>query len=590
MSFLFFLTIYFILHDIVYSLNQVNFTSGSGYILSAFGDFNSDQKTDIFMISDDCKSFRILLQGKYDSDELSIESFPDNRVVNCDSEETIVALIPGDFHGETFLDVAVVTKKDNDIYNIRLVRGSRSNVIDCEPLKKSPLITSQVMPAMLDFNGDMICDLLTYNETHKAIIHYGGLGDPFSKSKQLTFITEKMSDKYSSAFVDVNDDGVADLVYATDKEFYYYHSLLTKFDENPSKKIDFPKDCKNIGQSLFIDIFGTGKLTHVLPANCKGQAQLFFYDDKHDEWNSSLTNNLADEDKKLCFAHLHHKKLRLPIALRAGDYNLDGLPELVGSFKRCDDNAGNEFLGILESEKDEKLRFSLGPKYNLPGSHFVGSFLDLSENGRLDLIYTNEYNGKLYLGAIGDFERDDTNFLKIMLGSGLCPINGCRSSAFSKERINYGSNLPGARFRYFLKDTNDKTKISVASQLTCSSHFALQTPYIVFGLGKYVNYVDNIEVSIPYNHINFTTKVRRHTIEQTVPDAQILIIPRPPNKPNKWLERLYLTPGTRIISTLYTLLGICAILSIVIYVLHRKEKQEDATENAEFRQIWFDRR
>ena len=39
---------------------------------------------------------------------------------------------------------------------------------------------------------------------------------------------------------------------------------------------------------------------------------------------------------------------------------------------------------------------------------------------------------------------------------------------------------------------------STASQLTQSAYFPLQLPYMLFGLGRTPNFVDHLEVGIPY--------------------------------------------------------------------------------------------
>lgn len=593
------LIISFSLFDISLCLNQVNFPHGAGYVLAAFGDFNGDQRTDVFMIHKDQLSLRVLLQGKWEEDDLSVESFPARNVLTCNSTEAIVSLIPGDFHGQTFVDIAVVTINEQSTYNVRLINGTRTNSIDCESLNSSPLITSQVIPTMVDFNGDMICDLLTYTEEDGAVIYsfnqITSPRHPYSRHK-LKFIKEPMSNRFASAFVDVNDDGVADLVYSSTSEtneekIYYYHSTIDGYEKNPFREITLPFDqCEEVGQSIFIDLNGSGSLSHLLPANCGGRAKLLHFDLKNEKW-SILTDEIVKEGQKLRFASFTHNSLTMPIAVRAGDLDLDGIPELVSMFE--DPKSKNKFTGVLvRPSYSDKSTYLLSSSYFISGFNWVASLLDLGENGRLDIVYTNQINGSVYFGAYGGFERQDTNFLKIMCGSGLCPVTGCRGNAWElrKDRINYGSNLPGPCFRYSLKDTNDATKLFKGCQLTMNSHFSLQTPYLVLGLGKYVNYVDIVEISIPFNHVNKTKRPRRHKIEQIVPDAQLLIIPRPPNEPKKWLERLYLTPGNRIVDTLYTLLGICAVLLVIIVFLHRQEKLEDAAENKEFKQNWLDRR
>ena len=128
-------------------------------IVAAFADMNADKMTDILLIDKGLKSFTIMKHEDHDEFEARILS----ASKTCYMKEEIVSLVPGDFHGNTFVDVAVISRNPGrgDVYNIRIVKGSGpGNDFDCGILNETTVYTSIVEPLLLDYNGDMICDLL----------------------------------------------------------------------------------------------------------------------------------------------------------------------------------------------------------------------------------------------------------------------------------------------------------------------------------------------------------------------------------------------------------------------------------------------
>ena len=102
---------------------------------------------------------------------------------------------------------------------------------------------------------------------------------------------------------------------------------------------------------------------------------------------------------------------------------------------------------------------------------------------------------------------------------------------------------------------------------------------MVLGLGSYANYVDQIKVTVPGGK----DEKREHIIEQVVPDAQVIVIPHPMDEPRYWMTKLFYTPSDIVFQTLYTLLGICVTLLVIIFGLHKREQIEDKKEQREFR-------
>lgn len=72
-------------------------------IIAAFGDFNSDELTDVFVISNKSRTLEVLLA--YDVEPLLRHSF------SCTFKQLeITSVVPGDFDGDAFMDLLITTK------------------------------------------------------------------------------------------------------------------------------------------------------------------------------------------------------------------------------------------------------------------------------------------------------------------------------------------------------------------------------------------------------------------------------------------------------------------------------------------------
>ena len=150
----------FIIHLLLF-INSTNcdlFKSKSSQIdgiLAAFGDFNSDKYTDLFIINSNRQSFEI--HKSCDDDHYSFIK-QSNLTCNCSRNEEIVGLIPSDFHGNAMMDIIIITKfKPNaynskwnlTLFNIYLVKGT-THSIDCKNLEnQNILFQSRIQPLLL---------------------------------------------------------------------------------------------------------------------------------------------------------------------------------------------------------------------------------------------------------------------------------------------------------------------------------------------------------------------------------------------------------------------------------------------------------
>lgn len=579
----------------------VNLSAGQDGIIAAFADFNADRLTDILVISKDQKSFHVLYQKETEeiTDKILYDAF------SCSVPGSIVSLIPGDFNGDTRIDVAVITKltkltkltrltsqSHSDLYEVRMISSLNKT---CGSLSTIQFV-SIIEPFMLDFNGDMICDFLAV-EKGQRVIHLGGHSNSqfyFQKRETFGVDSYRISSPHSCAFVDTNRDNLVDIVITTEKNIEYWHGHINGLygdQHKPSILIPYPHH-EAIGQSIFMDINRDGKIEHIIPVIENGHSTIQILQNlEKDHWHTIY--NLTSPNGTYHFKSIKYGQLVLPIALRAGDINNDGYPDLI-TILHDESNEPSICLFLNEEDKSSPIGRTFKLKKLMKGvkNPIIASFFDFAENGKLDLLVSaGNDTDSTELIVRENREVVEANFLKIIIASGRCPSSGCEGQWLwnPKDIVVYSSNLPGAQVSYKMDDINGVERFATSGQMKQSSHFALETPYMVFGLGELANYVTALQITLPSPQNNTNQDRLQHDMEQIIPDAHIIVVPRPMNEPKKWKARLYFTVGDRILRTVYTLLAICVALVLVIAVLHQKELREDAPEAKEFKQAWLSR-
>uniref|UniRef100_A0A8D0HH91 Integrin alpha FG-GAP repeat containing 1 n=1 Tax=Sphenodon punctatus TaxID=8508 RepID=A0A8D0HH91_SPHPU len=122
----------------------------------------------------------------------------------------------------------------------------------------------------------------------------------------------------------------------------------------------------------------------------------------------------------------------------------------------------------------------------------VATFFDIYEDGILDIIVLSKgYNNKdLAIHTLKNNFEADAYFVKVI--GKKCKTTNC-ILAFQP----FGVNQPGPYIMYRTVDANGYPKNGSAGQLSQSAHLALQLPYNVLGLGRSANFLDHLFVGIP---------------------------------------------------------------------------------------------
>ena len=495
------------------------------------------------------------------------------------------------------MDLMAVIKKD-DAKSVLIMWGhSDGNSAHLECTKDSVTIPDiDTEPLVFDYNGDSISDLLTVDKDGNRTVFI------FSKErpKYDTHIlkspeTGKLKAEHGNAFVDVTGDGAADLVLTSLLGLEIYRA-----DPDAAAGAErFPFLCtvawpelggcyadQCVGQPVFLDFALSGSLDLVLPVCgdplCE-DSRLYLVPVTN---ISACPASWAWEPMSLELGSkrfLPRDPASSPLRLmtpRVGDVDLDGFPDLLMTVYNSsgDPTKGGEVqlllnvaCGSMTGCHPNWRQFQLEAAYTAGvGTAVTGAFFDLYEDGKMDLIVINQdqddkrsYHVSAYVNTTQD---SDAYFMKVIVLTGAC-YHDCpaHDSAYVPYGTNSGGQLVSYRSQRPGQETFDSYQ-SVAVQLPQPSHFALGLPYTIFGLGMAPNFVD-------YLSVNITRKTQ--SWPQIIPNSQLYVIPYPPEEPTGWDLKLMITTSKNIVVTGLAMVGTCALCSVIIVMLHIRERRLD---------------
>lgn len=538
-------------------------------LLAAFGDFNSDKLTDVFLIDNHQHSFGILL-AYTEAPFLRREHFDCNL-----GDEMIKGLVPGDFDGDGAMDVLVLSQPKagfwssvSEIFNIYIAWGELTK-LEC-PIQEKPILQTKGHPLVLDYNGDMISDLfaLDSNGTRQFWI--------FNTSRQVDRIVTMEADNplripHSHAFVDLDGDMSTDLLLTGKHSFELWRFNGTN-GLQLTQTIPLPvKGAAVIGQSIFVDVNFDGKLDHLVPVcsdyKCYNSSFYIFSDN---QWQPVLCDLKDPSGKVWTFQPPDASQFyQEALTARSGDFNLDGYPDLLVTLTYNSqvravllENAGSEGTGVRHFVP----KWDLLAEWNT--TSVMATMYDIQEKGVLDVLLVHRpSDGQLQMAAYKNTLDYDANFIKVVVLTGRC-FSNC-----SHGRIPYGTNLPGPSISYRTTQPNGELQLACSAQLSQSAYSALQLPYTLFGLARSPNFLEALRVSLSYFP---NTATREWT--QIIPNSQMIIIPTLEASSRHWLNKLFVTPSRAIVLSAAALGGFGFFLAIVVTILHARERRADKLE------------
>ncbi|KAG0710928.1 T-cell immunomodulatory protein [Chionoecetes opilio] len=562
------------------------FGTNTNFLPAAFGDFNSDKLTDLFVVTEDGKTVAVLMSQL--EPPLMLAPGPEGGP-NCTYKSIkIHNVAPGDFDGNGAMDVMIVSYNATiKSYQVYILWGNSEALnADGKTLKKMtlecgsedmPLLTLSGQPLVMDYNGDMIPDLFgeDANKTRMFWV-FGPKRDPPQAVPVNVGNLTDLRLPSSHAFVDLDDDLAADL-WVTAKGQY---EVWMKSNEGFKLQRTIKLPAVVNGQTSFADVNLDGEVDALVPA-CKdsgcAQSAVFIYSYGHTKW-IELDINFKDSSEntwKYPYQSLPDYRYTDTITLHVGDYNLDGYPDFLVTLINTQ---GKPRVTLMENVKcDQTCNVyprKFVPKWNLFekfGDTVLGTFCDFQEDGTLDiLLVRKDSEGKYQLGVYKDPTEYDAVFVKVLIPTGRCYGSDCQY-----KNIPYGTNQPGPSITYTITTATGGLQCSRATQLSQTAHYALQLPYTVFGLGRNWNFVEELKVGVPKGN---NTKTLSSSFTQIIPNSQLIVIPYPMQHPDRWVSKLFITPSKAMLMTGGALVGTCLFVAIIIGILHRREMKQDKKE------------
>ncbi|XP_023949217.2 T-cell immunomodulatory protein [Bicyclus anynana] len=540
-------------------------------IIAAFGDFNSDELTDAFIING--SNVEVLLA--HDK-----EPFFRPSSYSCNFSNLIISsVVPGDYDGDAYMDILVTTQIQNssNIHEVRILWGGMPTLNCSDALLIKAISVGQ--PLVLDYNRDMILDLFGINVQNNRVFWV------FDKSRstptEIMMSTKKKLKEikmpHSHSFLDVNDDNAADLLVTThiDVEIWLNDETIGfRYNNSIELLVGHPTI---YGQALFTDVALSGQFFLVVPVcydlECVNST-ILIYD--NEQWHDLQVDFNDGKGTLWRFIPPRAEMYLDTITMRSGDYNMDGYPDILMTLTPV-------------GGKDTKAFLLHNVPCNLPGCKFyrtfevqwekldtfgknvvMATFYDLYMDGVLDVIYVQKNitntTQKYMMRAFRNELEYDTNFIKVIVVTGLSnervpTING----TLYNSKVTFGTNLPGPKIGYNTWSQEGQYRTGVCAQLPQSAYFALQLPYSIFGLDRTPNFVDTLTVGLSGYSKSWT---------QIIPNSQIVLIPAPPNDPSEWRAQLFVTPSKVILKSVFVLTAIIVIITGCVLYLHWKERHD----------------
>uniref|UniRef100_A0AAR2J6R1 T-cell immunomodulatory protein TIP C2 domain-containing protein n=1 Tax=Pygocentrus nattereri TaxID=42514 RepID=A0AAR2J6R1_PYGNA len=557
--------------------------------VAAFGDFNSDKQTDIFVIRQ--RKYRLLI---FLADLKAPYFRPKVHLSKDDFPSVISSVVPGDYDGDSQMDVLLTGHpKGSDTQQTKVFifwgnNQTLSKAVDVELETRSNcfLSVSVLLFFHCSFNGDMIPDVFGVVSDSTEVCY---LRNRILKCEKALSTNVKIRVPHSNAFIDLNKDFTAVRLSLCFLLFFLILSNVLppqdgNFTRNHTEMV--PKNVASIGQSAFVDFDGDGSQDHLLPVcfdkTCSKSA-VYLARPGQTEWVPVLTDfqrrdgpwGFVPPDSSMA-AELQH-----PITLHLGDYNLDGFPDALAILHNTSnpvqqqafllENVPCNNVSCRESGRMFRIHWE---QTDLSSVHsaVVATFFDIYEDGILDMIVLSRTDSKteLTIHALKNNFEADAYFVKVIVLSGLCS-NDC------PEKVKpFGVNQPGPYVMYTSVDSNGYLKNASAGQLSQSAHLSLQLPYTVLGLGRSANFLDHLFVGIP--RPPGVKDMRKQEWTAIIPNSQLIVIPFPNSDPRSWSAKLYLTPSNIVLLTAIALIGVCVFILVIIGILHWQEKKADDRE------------
>ncbi|KAG7307258.1 hypothetical protein JYU34_007418 [Plutella xylostella] len=540
-------------------------------VIAAFGDFNSDELTDAFIIRNSSNIEVFLAHDK--------EPFLRPSSYGCNFSNIIItSVVPGDFDGDAYMDILLTTQifssKVSSTHQVRIIWGGMTTLNCSDALLVKAITVGQ--PLALDYNRDMVLDLFGINAQNQRVFWV------FDQSRLTPTEVRLGMEKYKEiklphahSFLDVNDDNAADLLITTSLDVeVWLNNEPQGFTYNHSIELLVGHPVI-YGQALFTDVGLSGEFYLVIPVCYDTEcinSTILIYDNQR--WYDLQVDFNDGKGTLWRFVPPRNETYLDTITMRTGDYNMDGYPDMLMTLSPVNNNETRAFLlhNMPCNQPGCKFYRTFEVQWDRLDSMGDGvvmaAFYDFYMDGVLDIIYVkkNTTTQNHVMHAFKNELEYDTNFIKVIVVTGLTnekipTLNG----TLYNRKLTFGTNLPGPRISYETWSQEGTYRTGVCAQLPQSAYFALQLPYSIFGLDRTPNFVETLNVGLSGFSKSWT---------QIIPNSQIFVIPTPPNDPSQWRAQLFVTPSKVILKSVFVLTVIVIVIIGFALFLHWKERND----------------
>lgn len=586
---------------------------------------------DLFILSEDKKLVTV-----YSLDPSGERYRATEATASAENGYEIIDGMVSDFNHDGFLDLLLsqrmksVTKDESSVNDFPIKHQMFLGNSETLKLSGWNIPSSKDYLMMLDAKGRMLVDLLGVPVDEKSddlMIWSASLknenGEGAVEGNQWAITTGYTLERFESlnscrpvkkqshAFADFNGDGFADLLLTCSGSEGNYLKLLTSESEKNRSVFRNPLIInlpKGHGPISLGDLNGDGAMDVIYavcdpPGDCslENSIHVLFnsqrpFCERPNQKNCKTLSEIMDTDSKFV-GFLESDRLVVRIdkekyllntesVLSVGDYDLNGFPDVLVIVKDVESgqthpillenlpNNGNK--NIRTFERLTKGTEELENISEATGAHFINFYQD----GPPDILV----NSKTQIHTIQNGFFQDAFFLRTEALNGVCPAPCVNKRTGSLAQRPYGSSFPGPTVKFSFTDFDGSLKIRSGSQLSQSGQGRLNTPFLLFGLGRTNNFVELLAVRTPFRSgPNLAKKAG------LVPNSDLIINSPHPDSPSAFHFELHILPGQYFLWVLISIGTAMLVLgSLTAYFKWREIKEDNEERKKALHSINFD--
>lgn len=434
--------------------------------------------------------------------------------------DNIHTALPIDYYGSGYNDLLIIHGSNSSLFKASVLRNDRGFfTTDLELLK----FQTDKVPFIFDFEEDGTFDILYH--------------DSLDKKYRLLRNGQVFPSAKSIIAGDFTKSGHNELLIEMSKNEYGIMQRIGGIWQ----VVETFKGPQNVGELGVGDFDGDGFLDVIIPVVSDDQSYLCIMFNSRNGFNNDI--DCRNEGSSLKIPVDGIMKGTKPLI---GDLTLEGNPD-VGVEVLRDGKVYTEIFLNKQSVTSKGRRVQFTHRAMLEGA---GGFFDLMNDGSLDIVTDR--------GSFISTLAENAYYLKIAVLNGQC-LDGCSKGQRYPNPAPVATLESGATVSLLFTDKEGVKHRRLGVQRTSSG---LDPPYIIFGLGDDVHYIDQIDI-----------------LSGAVNDSWTWILPNSVlYATKKHQSRVYLMYEVRPFWVLFCVVSLMLTLGGFSVVFARQEDEEDKKE------------